>query len=192
MANTLPEKMKKSEQYILFVIGILIVAIGILSFLYIDRRLSLVPEVTVETPSNSGNPSYVVVHVAGRVKKPGVYKLPFGARVYEAVEAAGGNLRDADMDSINLARTLRDGEKIFIPQKTSSNTVMSTREKRIDINTMGKEELLKLPGVGEKLAERIIKYRETHGPFRDIDELKNVSGIGDKKLKEIKDYLNSL
>ncbi len=192
MANTLPEKMKKSEQYILFVIGILIVAIGILSFLYIDRRLSLVPEVTVETPSNSGNPSCVVVHVAGRVKKPGVYKLPFGARVYEAVEAAGGNLRDADMDSINLARTLRDGEKIFIPQKTSSNTVMSTREKRIDINTMGKEELLKLPGVGEKLAERIIKYRETHGPFRDIDELKNVSGIGDKKLKEIKDYLNSL
>ncbi len=192
MANTLPEKMKKSEQYILFIIGILIVAIGILSFLYIDRRLSLVPEVTVETPSNSGNPSCVVVHVAGRVKKPGVYKLPFGARVYEAVEAAGGNLRDADMDSINLARTLRDGEKIFIPQKTSSNTVISTREKKIDINTMGKEELLKLPGVGEKLAERIIKYRETHGPFRDIDELKNVSGIGDKKLKEIKDYLNSL
>ncbi len=192
MANTLPEKMKKSEQYILFVIGILIVAIGILSFLYIDRRLSLVPEVTVETPSNSGNPSCVVVHVAGRVKKPGVYKLPFGARVYEAVEAAGGNLRDADMDSINLARTLRDGEKIFIPQKTSSNTVISTREKKIDINTMGKEELLKLPGVGEKLAERIIKHRETHGPFRDIDELKNVSGIGDKKLKEIKDYLNSL
>ncbi len=192
MANTLPEKMKKSEQYILFVIGILIVAIGILSFLYIDRRLSLVPEVTVETPSNSGNPSCVVVHVAGRVKKPGVYKLPFGARVYEAVEAAGGNLRDADMDSINLARTLRDGEKIFIPRKISGNTMISTREKRIDINTMGKEELLKLPGVGEKLAERIIKHRETHGPFRDIDELKNVSGIGDKKLKEIKDYLNSL
>ncbi len=181
--------MRKSEQYILFGIGIIIVVLGIFSFLYMERRLSLSFQVK---PSASPTPvSYVVIHVAGEVKRPGVYRLSIGARVYEAIDKAGGGLPDADMDSLNLARVLKDGEKIFVPKRALSQISLKTVDNKFDINTMDKGSLMRLPGIGEKLAERIVKYRETHGPFRDIDELKNVSGIGDKKLKNIKDYLNS-
>ncbi len=181
--------MKKSEQYILFGIGVIIIFLGIFSFLYMERRFS--PSFHVKPSNSPTSISYIIIHVAGDVKRPGVYRLPIGARVYEAIDRAGGSLPDADMDSLNLARVLKDGEKIFVPKRALAQTSLKTADNRLDINTMDKESLMRFPGIGEKLAERIIKYREAHGPFRDIDELKNVSGIGDKKLKNIKDYLNS-
>ncbi len=181
--------MKKHEQYVLFGIIVLIIGIGILSFLYIEKRFSATKIVIEEaTPTTT---SYIIIHVAGEVKNPGVYKLPVGSRVYEAIEAAGGALKDAILDKLNLARVLKDGEKVNVPKNYNTGQVLSGRKKRIDINEMDKEELKRLPGVGEKLAERIIKYRETHGPFKSIDDLKQVSGIGDKKLEDIKNYLNS-
>ncbi len=181
--------MRKHEQYILFGIIILILGIGILSFLYIEKRFSAT-KIVIEEATPQAN-KYIIVHVAGEVKNPGVYKLPVGSRVYEAIEVAGGVLKDAMVDKLNLARLLKDGEKINVPKNYNTGQLLSGRKKGLDINEMDKEELKRLPGIGEKLAERIVKYREVHGPFRSIDDLKQVSGIGDKKLEDIKNYLNS-
>ncbi len=182
--------MKKSEQYILFGIGVVIIILGIFSFLYMERRLT--SSFHIKPALSPTSVSYIIVHIAGDVKRPGVYRLPIGARVYEAIDRAGGSLPDADMDSLNLAKVLKDGEKVFIPKRSLNNTHLKRVENYIDINNMDKEALTKLPGIGERLAERIVRYRETHGPFKNVDELKNVPGIGDKKLEQIKDYLNSL
>lgn len=181
--------MKKHEQYILFGIIVLIIGIGILSFLYVEKKFSSA-EVIIERTTPTAN-AYIIIHVAGEVKNPGVYKLPLGSRVYEAIEVAGGALRDAMVDKLNLARVLEDGEKVNVPKTYNIGQILSGKKKGLDINEMDKEELKKLPGIGEKLAERIVKYREAHGPFKSIDDLKQVSGIGEKKLEDVKNYLNS-
>ncbi len=180
--------MKKSDQYILFIALTIIVFLGILSFLYIERKFST-PQVIRAEPTLS---SYIVVHISGGVKRPGVYKLPRGSRIYEAIDMAGGPVKVADLDALNLAEILNDGEKILVPIRNDNiSTIIGSMDDRLDINVMDEEELKKLPGIGNKLAKRIIKYKNVHGPFKTLDELKNVSGIGDKKLKEIKEYITS-
>lgn len=140
----------------------------------------------------------IMVHISGEVYRPGLVILKEGDRVIDAVNAAGGLKKEADLDRINLAKKLVDEEKIYIPKKGEENFVSDSQENvieftndsinKIDINNASLNELMELPGIGKVLAGRIIEYR-TKNRFNDIEEIKNVSGIGEKKFEAIKDLI---
>jgi competence protein ComEA len=122
----------------------------------------------------------VVVHVAGRVKEPGLIRLPAGSRVADAIEAAGGAVKSRDLDSVNLARVLVDGEQIQVGVAAESG------DGGININSASASELEDLPGVGPVLAQRIVEWRTANGPFTSIDDLGQVSGIGTSVLEQVR------
>jgi competence protein ComEA len=135
----------------------------------------------------------LTVHVAGEVQKPGIYQLPVGSRVNDAVLAAGGLAANADQSQINLAGIVRDGQQIFIPDVngvTKASTVTaSDRSGLLDLNKANKEELMTLPGIGATRAEDILQYRQDHSGFKTIDEIKNVKGIGETMFNQIKPFI---
>ncbi|HEX9774670.1 MAG TPA: ComEA family DNA-binding protein [Actinomycetota bacterium] len=135
-------------------------------------------------PAAAGLP--IVVHVVGEVKRPGVYELLEGDRVIDAVRAAGGFVKGADRGAINLARPLADGEQVVIPAKSRGSAPAGADEPGlVNINTASQADLESLPGIGPVLAQRIMDYREQHGGFRSVEDLKNVSGIGDKTFASL-------
>lgn len=140
--------------------------------------------------------SLIAVDVEGAVKHPGLYKLKAGARIAEAVKAAGGLKKSASQGEVNLAQKLSDGEQVYIPisqGNSGSASAGGTGESgvrsdgKININRASSEELQQLSGVGESIAGRIIDYREANGNFKSVDDLTNVSGIGDARLAAIRD-----
>jgi len=120
-------------------------------------------------------PGLVVVDVAGAVGEPGLVELPAGARVAEAIDAAGGALADAKLDQLNLARRVTDGEQIRVARAGE----VAPESALININSATASELDALPGIGPVLADRIVAERETNGPFTSLDDLARVSGVGD-------------
>lgn len=137
--------------------------------------------------SDDFNNSEIEVHIDGRVKNPGVYKIKNGTRLQDLIEEAGGLLDDANTSNLNLARKLKDEEKIVIKSYLDKN---NDEDAKININTATKDMLTSIPGVGSKMADKIIKYRQEH-PFNSVDELLNISGIGKKKFEEIKLYITT-
>lgn len=137
--------------------------------------------------SDDFNNSEIEVHIDGRVKNPGVYKIKNGTRLQDLIEEAGGLLDDANTSNLNLARKLKDEEKIVIKSYLDNN---DDEDAKININTATKDMLTSIPGVGSKMADKIIKYRQEH-PFNSVDELLNITGIGKKKFEEIKLYITT-
>lgn len=143
----------------------------------------------------------IVVHVGGSVRNPGVYELPESSRVNDAVVAAGGLADDAQTDSVNLARNLTDGEQVLIPseaeveaagQQTTPSQAPATAQPglgKVNINTATAEALDALPGIGASTAAKIVADREANGPFKTTDDLKRVTGIGDKKYAQLADLI---
>ncbi|SDB16000.1 helix-hairpin-helix domain-containing protein [Eubacterium oxidoreducens] len=133
------------------------------------------------------------VYVCGAVKSPGVYTLKKGARIYEAVELAGGLTGKAQQDGINLAEEVTDGQMVVVPvkEKTEKSEAVSenTADGKVNINSATKEELMTLSGIGEAKAQAIITYREENGLFSAVEDLVNVSGIADGTLNKIKDSI---
>lgn len=123
----------------------------------------------------------VVVHVAGAVAKPGLIRLPAGARVADAIDAAGGAKGPKVLESVNLARPVVDGEQIIVGATASGDTAAG-----LSLNAATASDLEDLPGIGPVLAERIVAWREANGPFRSIDELSEVSGIGDALMAQLR------
>lgn len=146
--------------------------------------------------------SQIHVHVTGCVNAPGMYVLSSGARLSEAVSAAGGFTEDALEQSVNLARELEDGEQIIVESQdaavqtgndaalaTSTNAPSLAADGRVDINTADADLLQTISGIGPSKAQKIIAYREANGAFKSVEELCNVSGIGEKTLASIKDQI---
>ena len=139
--------------------------------------------VSVVTPDEPIAATGIVVHVIGDVRNPGVVELPQGARVMDAVEAAGGVLPRTVVTE-NLARVLVDGEQINIGQAKAS---AASTDGRVSVNSASASQIEQLPGVGPVLAQRIVEYRDSHGSFRQLRDLLNVPGIGDSKYAQIAD-----
>ncbi|MFI3086753.1 helix-hairpin-helix domain-containing protein [Streptococcus sp. 2022WUSS037] len=143
----------------------------------------------------------LVVDVKGAVEKPGLYTLEEGSRVNDAVEAAGGLTSQADPKSINLAQKLSDEAVVYVASKdenisvvasTTTSSAMSQEEKntsQINLNTATEADLQTISGIGAKRAADIIAYREANGGFKSVDDLNNVSGIGDKTMESIRPYV---
>ena len=174
-----------------------------------------VPRVTtVSATSTPMSPAIITVHVAGAVNSPGVYRLPSSARVVDAVASAGGALRSADLESINLAQTITDTEQIYIPikkvsrprittaprlrpQRTTPTTAPTTNggstgsqsTRLINLNSATASELDSLTGVGPSTAKAIIAYRTKKGSFSKVEDLLNVPGIGPAKLAALRDQV---
>lgn len=186
------------------VVGLVIV-LGLIVFILFQVVWSILQagtteSITVEESAveEVSEPVSVFVHVTGCVKNPGLYELSEGARVKEAVDAAGGFTETASTESINLARVITDGEQIVVADKTNTITPSSqpgsgapetASEGKISINTASEEELMELDGVGEATAQKIIAYREENGGFKTLEDLMNVSGIGEKKFEGMKDQI---
>jgi len=135
------------------------------------------------------NTEYIFVYVCGAVNCEGVYELPSGSRVYQAIEVAGGFREDADKNSVNQAEILEDEERIYVPVIGEEVQMESEESGKININKAAKEELMTLPGVGESRAESIIKYREEQGAFQSIEDIMQVSGIKEGLFEKIKDLI---
>jgi len=138
----------------------------------------------------------VTVHVVGEVRRPGVYELRGGSRVVDAVRAAGGALGAADQSAVNLARVVADGEQVAIPRQggggaagAAASPGAAAQPGKIDLNTATAAQLDTLPGVGPSTAGKIVSDRTENGPFRTVDDLMRVPGIGPAKLEALKDLV---
>lgn len=140
-------------------------------------------------PPKTGT-TQVVVYVTGRVASPGVLTMPAGSRVGEAIEAAGGPGEDADLESVNLARVIADGEHIVVPAQGAAPGPPGARATEgaqcVNLNAASEQELQGLDGVGPAMASRIAQYRAAHGTITSVDELDDVPGIGPSLLEKIR------
>jgi len=151
------------------------------------------PPVRVDGASAGGggargaaSPAGPYVHVAGAVRRPGLYRLSQGARVAAAVRRAGGAAADADLNLINLAARLQDGQQVVVPSSTPAGAGASAGDAPISLGSATAEQLDELDGIGPTLAERIVEHRQVKGGFGSLDELAEVEGIGEKRLGALK------
>ncbi len=142
-----------------------------------------------ENSDDTDTKEYLFVYVCGAVNREGVYELPIGCRVFEAIEAAGGFREDADTHAVNQAELLRDEERIYVPVIGETADSHSEEEGKVNINKASKEQLMTLPGVGASRADSIIKYREEQGNFQSIEDIMQVSGIKEGLFEKIKDFI---
>lgn len=192
----------RGELALLAILGLGIVGSG----LYVLLRTSDPPAPPVERLQEpvqaeveeepSPEPKWLVVHVAGRVANPGVYRLTEGSRIEDAVIAAGGPAPEADMDVLNLASLVADGQKIFLPAPgealpADSGTGASggVGAGKVNLNTADQQALESLPSVGPVKAQRIIDHREANGPFTSTRQIMEVSGFGPKTYDSLKDLI---
>lgn len=191
------------------VVGVVAVAVGLVAAaLVVPTRVASgpPPELSIPKVGSDGDPSAAttttapptLVHVAGAVAHPGVYEVVAGARVKDVLDAAGGPSADADLDRLNLAAAVADGQQIYVLRKGEAGPPAASgpggaggaggagATAVVDLNTATAEQLDELPGIGPSTAEAIIAFREEHGRFRSVDQLLEVRGIGEAKLAAIR------
>ena len=213
------------SQVALAVVTVLVLLVGAVSWAVAAARLrpsgpsieELLPraDTTTTVPAATAAPGEVVVHVAGAVARPGLYRMRSPARVADAVAAAGGTTGDADLDRVNLAAPVADGERVYVPRRGEpppevavgaggggppsasgvragrSGAGAATSGERLDLNTATVEQLEALPGIGPATARAIVEHRTRHGPFRNVRQLLDVRGIGEAKLAALESRLRT-
>ncbi|HHW01984.1 MAG TPA: competence protein ComEA [Thermoanaerobacterales bacterium] len=192
-------------------LAIIIISGGLIYYVFSEKKADVAfklqegPAVPVTAPAVQEQTKKIMVYVTGAVKNPGVYTLEDGMRVKDAIDLAGGTLPEADLLRLNLAKKLHDEEKLYVPKigevisdqpgqgsltgEGETAGISSSSDGKININTASLQDLDTLPGVGPATAQKIIDYRTQNGPFKSIEDIKNVSGIGDKKFEQIKDKI---
>lgn len=202
----------KEKQRYLFIVPIGIVILGGLFLLLTDRKTQTqspeewtptsMTDSTDRSEEEQDEASEWVVDVKGAVKKPGIYTIKESMRVWDAIELAGGLLEDADAAQVNFSKKLADQQMIYVPKlgeeapqhakevaDSSDATEAGNDAQQLDLNQATESELQTLTGIGQKKAQEIIRYREEHGRFQSVDELKNVSGIGEKTVENLREFL---
>lgn len=200
---------KKQKTIMVIIIAIMLAVIGY----YIINKTEKYDYSELEKTSNAEEQEdeekdkeeeKIIIHITGEVEEGGVIELEKGARISDAIEEAGGTTEEADLSNVNLAYSLSDGRKIKIPNINEENkeTIVEEKagediiiegnkseEEKININKATQTEIETLPGIGPSTALKIINYRNEHGKFEKIEDVKNVSGIGDSKYENIKEYI---
>ena len=142
------------------------------------------------TPSaRTASGHLLVVDVAGAVRRAGLYRLPQGARIADAIARAGGATRHADKNLVNLAAPLADGEQVLVPARgvgEANGAGPASPSSPVDLNSATAEQLDALPGVGPVTAQKIVDYRQAHGPFRSVDDLDAIPGIGPSRIDDLR------
>ena len=213
MLDNVTTKQKK-----IIIIAVALVFIGIIIFIYNSNKIdtSEINEEMLIANNETNNikdtkveeKNMIIVHITGAVKNPGIVKLEEGSRIEDAINKAGGLNEDADITNVNLAYILEDGIKIKIPSSLDVTEVQnenilnsdsgeniveefenSDKGSLLNINKATKQDLQNLPGIGVSLASKIIEYREENGKFANIEDIKNVNGIGESKYENIKEHI---
>lgn len=198
---------KFNKKTVIFCVStIFLLSAIIYNFLYINNKKNeIIEEIeSVEEVEEEMEIKTIFIDIGGEVNNPGLYELPEGARVNDAINIAGGITKNADLTNVNLAYILEDAIKILIPkkevkkanktasiQKSVVTTAITSQNEggKININTATKEQLKELNGIGDATANKIINYRTEKGNFKNIEELKNISGIGDSKYNNVKEKI---
>ncbi len=185
------------NRWVLVTVALLVAAVGLSVTLLSwpdDEPAATAPAAPIE--ASAAEPKTIIVSVAGAVNEPGIVELEAGARVADAIEAAGGLTEGADPGFLNLARVVADGDLVAVPDAAASGapapgdgTGGPSAGGLVNINVAGAAELDALKGIGPVLAERIIEYREANGSFQSLDELSEVSGIGSALLEQLRDQV---
>ena len=201
---------KNIKQKLVLIAAILLIAVGIFyNFLKEDKEEISYENIIVQDVENVVSneeiveeKEYIKIHITGQVKIPGIIELEYGARISDAIEKAGGLTEFASLKNVNLAYKLEDGQKLYIPtteedvesvlmengENIIQNTNLSGKSKMININKANESELEEIPGVGPSMASKIVNYRKENGEFKNIEDLKNISGIGEKKFETMREY----
>ena len=192
---------------LLALLGLTAIATGLVAA-YVRRPVAPAPPIVVYQPSPRPTPSpppmtQIVVHVSGAVANPGVYQLPIGSRIDDAIKTAGGALLDADLNRLNLAARVADGQQVVVAMRQSAPTpapaanggravpMGSPSAGRVNVNTASIPELDGLPGVGPVTAQRIVAYREQHGQFGRIEQLREAKLVNNATFEKIKDLVTA-
>lgn len=215
-------EMLSKKQKFLVIGGIIIICI-IMIFYYINSTKEIYSpeedyEVEIEEKEENKEDKkeeMIIIHITGAVKNQGIVEVKENARIDDVINAAGGLTEDADIENVNLAYAVEDGQKIYIPSKKEKEEIETKEGEKeenvvienagekvlveeegkgeeggkVNINTASIESLTKLPGIGSSTAQKIVSYRNEHGKFKSIEDIKNVSGIGEAKYNSIKDFI---
>jgi competence protein ComEA len=162
-----------------------------------SQSIMLSTSTPLPSPEATPTPRPLRVYVSGAVQQPDVYTLPPDSIVKDAMMAAGGPAGDADLDRINLASSVADGQQIYVPRQGEENPPLQSpsaqraSDFRVNINTADAAALETLPGIGPALAQRILDYRQAHGPFTKIEDIMEVSGIGKATFEKLGDLIKT-
>jgi competence protein ComEA len=190
------------EVVALAIVGALVLAGAVVAFARARPSGTAPPAaapIAAPSPATAGSPSpaRLFVHVAGAVRNPGVYEFASGARLVDAIRQAGGAGPHADLNAVNLARPVSDGERVYVPKSGEAPPAeaapgepgATVSDGKVNLNTATAGQLEELPGIGPVLAQRIVDYRTQHGPFRSVRDLLKVEGIGEKKFASIEPHV---
>jgi competence protein ComEA len=182
------------QTLLLWAVGVL--AVVLLGARYLRGEDPPAAVAPIHVAESDGPSSRLVVHVAGAVRRPGVYRLAAGSRVIDAVRRAGGARRRADLAALNLASKLEDGRQVLVPLRGAvaaapggGSAAAPAEGQPLDLNTASAEQLDGLDGIGPGMAAAILKYRDDHGGFGSVDELGEVPGIGEKRLASLREQV---
>ena len=207
------ENLTSKQRIILIIVGIIV--IGMFIFYMSSQTRGITKDDTVfedyemeELGEVTKEKIKIIVHITGAIQEEGIVELEEGARIKNAIEEAGGLTEDADLSNVNLAYQLKDGQKIYIPRiadieevesiilQNGEEVILDNEEnvnegvdEKVNINTATSTQLETLPGIGSETAKKIIEYRQNNGEFKKIEDIKNVSGIGETKFEKIKDSI---
>ena len=197
-------KINNKNVYIIIIITIIVIIIIVWlinftenneeSYISNFEAEDLIIEESPEIESENLKKENIKIHILGEVNYNGILELEEGSRIFDAIEMAGGLTQMADVSKINLAYVLEDGEKLYIPSINDEKDVEYLLSEngvgaKVNINTAKLEELQNIPGVGPSIAQAIIDYRKENGKFKNIEDIKNVSGVGESKYKNMESYI---